>query len=56
MNEPDRTPKPNQILAQPATVQACAADLRTPGQQTAAAGAARTQLAEARMNAAGGRS
>jgi len=24
--EPDRTPKPNQILAQPATVQACRAD------------------------------
>jgi hypothetical protein len=56
MSKPDRTPKPNQILAQPATVQACASDLRTRGQQTAAAGAARTQLAEARMNAAGGRS
>jgi hypothetical protein len=56
MSEPHRTPKPNRILAQPATVQACAADLRTPGQQTAAAGAARTQLAEARMNAAGGHS
>jgi hypothetical protein len=56
MTEQDRTPRPNQILAQPATVQACASDLRTPGQQAAAAGAARTQLAETRMNAAGGRS
>jgi hypothetical protein len=56
MSEQDRTPRPNQILAQPATVQACASDLRTPGQQAVAAGAARTQLAETRMNAAGGRS
>lgn len=24
--EPDRTPQPNQILAQPATIQACRAD------------------------------
>ncbi|MFE2967560.1 hypothetical protein ACFXKC_28580 [Streptomyces sp. NPDC059340] len=54
--ERDLTPRPNPILAQPATPQACAADLHTPSQQAVAAGAARTQFAEARMNAAGGRS
>jgi hypothetical protein len=48
---PDRTPKPNQVLAQPATVAACRAELRTPAQQQTAAAAARTQQAFARINA-----
>lgn len=37
------TPQPNQILAQPATVQACAADLRSPTEQRLAAADASVQ-------------
>lgn len=48
-------PQPNRILAEPATVDACRADLRTSAEQTTAAGAARDQSAFARM-AAGGKS
>lgn len=44
--------QPNQIASTPATVKACAGDLRTPAQQTAAAGAANNQLAQTRMSAA----
>jgi hypothetical protein len=52
---PERTDQPtpqpstptsgNRIIDEPATVQACKNDLRTPGEQSAAAGAARDQLA-----------
>ncbi|MFJ8146026.1 hypothetical protein ACIQ6R_13230 [Streptomyces sp. NPDC096048] len=48
----DLTPQPNQILAEPATPQACAADLRTATEQQTAAGAARDQAVFARINAA----
>lgn len=44
--------QPNRILTTPTTPAACAGDLRTPAEQVAAAGAARTQLANTRMNAA----
>jgi hypothetical protein len=46
------TNQPNQIASAPATAQACAGDLRTPAEQTAAAGAANNQLAQTRMSAA----
>ncbi|GGX99185.1 hypothetical protein GCM10010515_76710 [Streptomyces fructofermentans] len=49
-----RTPQPSRITGQRATVDACAADLRSDREQGTAAGAARTQLAEARINAARG--
>jgi hypothetical protein len=52
--ERDLTPQPNRIIAEPATVQACAGDLRTPTEQQVAAGAARDQAAFTRINAAGG--
>jgi hypothetical protein len=47
----NHTPQPNPILTQPATVEACRAELRTPAQQQTAAAAARTQQAFARINA-----
>lgn len=46
------TPQPNQILAQPATVEACQADHA--GHDLASEAAARDQLAFTRINAAGG--
>ncbi|MEE1838186.1 hypothetical protein [Streptomyces sp. SP17KL33] len=46
--EPNRTPQPNQILATPATVAACASDYGTPKERAQAAGAALDQLANAR--------
>lgn len=46
------TPQPNQILAQPATVEACKAD--HDGHTLVNEGAARDQLAFTRINAAGG--
>lgn len=46
------TQQPNQIATPPATVQACASDLRTPAEQQAAAGAANNQFAQTRMSAA----
>ncbi|MFF7485619.1 hypothetical protein ACFZBC_08985 [Streptomyces luteogriseus] len=52
--QPDLTPRPNRILAEPATVQACASDRRTATEQQIAAGAARDQAAFTRINAAGG--
>ncbi|MFI2632605.1 hypothetical protein ACH5A2_19735 [Streptomyces collinus] len=52
--ERDLTPQPNRILAEPATVQACAGDLRTPTEQQIAEGAARDQVAFTRINATGG--
>lgn len=50
--QPTLTPQPNRILAEPATVETCTGDLRTPAEQTAAAGAANNQFAETRMAAA----
>jgi hypothetical protein len=50
--EPDLTPQPNRILATPDTVEQCRTELRTPTEQTIAAGAARDQAAFARINAA----
>jgi hypothetical protein len=47
------TPKQNQILATPDTVEQCQTELRTPTEQTIAAGAARDQAAFARINATG---
>jgi hypothetical protein len=54
--QPERalTPQPNRILAEPATPTTCAADLRSPTEQQAAAGAARDQAAFTRINAARG--
>ncbi|MGW7498611.1 hypothetical protein ACWGKA_30575 [Streptomyces luteogriseus] len=52
--QPDLTPQPSRILAEPATVQACTADLHSPDEQHIAAGAARDQAAFTRINAAGG--
>ncbi|MFH9013986.1 hypothetical protein ACH4C6_21725 [Streptomyces sp. NPDC017943] len=49
----DLTPRPNPILAEPATPETCAGDLRSPSEQQAAAGAARDQAAFGRINAAG---
>ncbi|MYS44099.1 hypothetical protein GTY23_23270 [Streptomyces sp. SID5998] len=54
--EPDHTPQPSRVLAEPATVKACARDLRptdpaSPRGVQAAAAAARTQSALARMAA-----
>ena len=46
------TPQPNRILATPDTVEQCRTELRTPTEQTIAAGAARDQAAFARINAA----
>lgn len=46
------TSTPNAIASEPATPQACAGDLRTPAEQTAAAGAAKNQFAETCMSAA----
>lgn len=43
--------RPNRILAEPATPQACAADLHTRGQRMVQAGEARSQFAETRQNA-----
>ncbi|CAL9350182.1 hypothetical protein SUDANB1_00444 [Streptomyces sp. enrichment culture] len=51
---PDLTPRPNRILAEPATPENCAADRRTTTEQQIAAGAARDQAAFTRINAAGG--
>lgn len=48
----DLTPQPNQIAAQPATVEACAQDRA--GHTVVCEGAARDQLAFTRINAAGG--
>ncbi|MEI5100324.1 hypothetical protein RB200_19575 [Streptomyces sp. PmtG] len=45
--EEQRRPRPNRILAEPATIQACATDY---GTSPAAAGAARDQLAIARAH------
>jgi hypothetical protein len=50
--QPDLTPRPNRILAEPATPETCAADLRTSDEQDVAAGAARDQSAFTRMAAA----
>lgn len=48
--------QPNRILSAPATVEACAQDLRTPAQQQLAAAEARVQagLARAHGQEAGG--
>ncbi|WP_327411321.1 hypothetical protein OG458_42045 (plasmid) [Streptomyces sp. NBC_01281] len=54
-NRGDSAPRPNKILATPATVAACAADRRTPGEQSTAEGAARDQIAFTRMSAGGAR-
>lgn len=45
--------RPNRVMSEPATPQACAADLRTKRESTTAAGAARDQLAFTRMAASG---
>jgi hypothetical protein len=50
--QPDLTPQPNRILAEPATVEACTQDRAAHG--VAEEGAARDQLAFTRINAAGG--
>ncbi|MFF1284400.1 hypothetical protein ACFVY4_27110 [Streptomyces sp. NPDC058299] len=52
----DRAPRPSRLMAEPATPEACAADLRpndptAPNGQQAAAGAARNQLALSRAAA-----
>ncbi len=47
------TPQPNQVLNTPDTVEQCRTELRTPTEQTIAAGAARDQAAFARIKAAG---
>lgn len=52
--EPDLAPRANRILATPDTVEQCRTELRTPTEQTIAAGAARDQAAFARINAAYG--
>lgn len=45
--------RPNRVMSEPSTPQTCAADLRTKGESTAAAGAARDQLAFTRIAASG---
>lgn len=57
IHQPDQqpspaAPQPNRILATPDTVEQCRTELRTPTEQTIAAGAARDQAAFARIKAA----
>lgn len=46
--------KPNKILAEPATPEACAGDLRSKGERLVQAGEARSQFADARQTASTG--
>lgn len=50
--QPSPAKQPNRIMSEPATVDACAQDLRTPDEQDTAAGHARDQLAHTREAAA----
>lgn len=44
--------RPNRIMSQPATVKACASDLRSPDERAPLAKEARAQLEQAREHAA----
>ncbi|MFE0376242.1 hypothetical protein ACFW1M_11765 [Streptomyces inhibens] len=48
--EPDRTPRPNRILAEPATIAACADDYASTVPADLRRGAARNLLAAARSH------